>query len=416
MEVSEEALTEEEAEEGPVPRLTSLGDLAAGIAHEINNPLAIMVEEAGWIQDLLEEEEFQQSPNLQEFKRSVKQIQTQGKRCKDITHNLLRFGRKTSSKVEDVQANQLIAEVARAFEKRARDGAVAINTHPADELPIIHVSASELHQVLLNIINNAMDALESSGGTIDISTRTDSGSIIIDIADNGPGISEANLSRIFDPFFTTKSVGKGTGLGLSICYGVVRHMGGNITVDSSPGQGTTFHVRIPAGARAVDDTGLTWELSRRRATRLPEAVASSPTTVLVVDDEVPLAEAMSKRLSKRNFTVRTAFGGPDALQHIEAHPGLDVVLLDVEMPEMNGIETMLEIKKTHPLTEVILLSDHTAVESAVEGIRLGAFDYLVKPCDLEEVFDKIRRAKRKKHTQEQKIVEAQIRSIQQRRI
>ena len=416
MEVPEEALTEEEAEEGPVPRLTSLGDLAAGIAHEINNPLAIMVEEAGWIQDLLEEEEFQQSPNLEEFKRSVKQIQTQGKRCKDITHNLLRFGRKTSSKVEDVQANQLIAEVVRAFEKRARDGAVAINTHPADELPIIRVSPSELHQVLLNIINNAMDALESSGGTIDVSARTDSGSVIIDVADNGPGIPEANLSRIFDPFFTTKSVGKGTGLGLSICYGVVRHMGGNITVDSSPGQGTTFHVRIPAGARAVDDTGLTWELSRRRATRLPEAVASSPTAVLVVDDEVPLAEAMSKRLSKRNFTVRTAFSGPDALRQIEAHPALDVVLLDVEMPEMNGIETMLEIKKTHALIEVILLSDHTAVESAVEGIRLGAFDYLVKPCDLEEVFDKIRRAKRKKYAQEQKIVEAQIRSIQQRRI
>jgi two-component system, NtrC family, sensor kinase len=111
------------------------------------------------------------------------------------------------------------------------------------------MSSTEFQQVLLNLMNNAMDAMEKTGGTLDISTLRQNDSIIINLADTGPGIPEVNLSRIFDPFFTTKPVGKGTGLGLSICYGIIKKMGGQIEVTSVIDQGTTFTIRIPTQNR-----------------------------------------------------------------------------------------------------------------------------------------------------------------------
>jgi two-component system, NtrC family, sensor kinase len=226
-------------------KLASIGELAAGIAHEINNPVAIMVEEAGWIQDLLEEDEFQKSENLKEFNRALLQINAQGKRCKEITHKLLSFARKTDSTVQELQINELIEEVINLSSQRAKYSNVSVNTNLDQNLPLIPMSSTEFQQVLLNLINNAMDAMEKTGGTLEIKTLQQNDSIIINLADTGPGIPEVNLSRIFDPFFTTKPVGKGTGLGLSICYGIINKMGGQIDVNSVINQGTTFNIRIP---------------------------------------------------------------------------------------------------------------------------------------------------------------------------
>jgi two-component system, NtrC family, sensor kinase len=226
-------------------KLASIGELAAGIAHEINNPVAIMVEEAGWIQDLLEEEEFQKSENLVEFSRALTQINSQGRRCKEITHKLLSFARKTDSTLKELQINELIEEVINLSTQRAKYSNVSVNTVLDQSLPLIPISSTEFQQVLLNLINNAMDAMEKTGGKLDIGTRRQNDDIIITLADTGPGIPEVNLSRIFDPFFTTKPVGKGTGLGLSICYGIVKKMGGHIDVDSVINKGTTFTLRIP---------------------------------------------------------------------------------------------------------------------------------------------------------------------------
>jgi len=226
-------------------KLASIGELAAGIAHEINNPVAIMVEEAGWIQDLLEEEEFRKSENLEEFERALEQINTQGKRCKEITHKLLSFARKTDSRVQVVQINDLIEDVIELSAQRAKYNKVAIHTHLEKSLPFIHASESEMQQVFLNLINNALDAMDNKGGTINITSRLEGDNIVIDLEDNGPGIHQDHLARIFDPFFTTKSVGKGTGLGLSICYGIINKMGGEINVESSIDEGTTFGIRIP---------------------------------------------------------------------------------------------------------------------------------------------------------------------------
>ncbi|UCF94398.1 MAG: two-component sensor histidine kinase [Desulfobacterales bacterium] len=226
-------------------KLATIGELAAGIAHEINNPVAIMVEEAGWIEDLLEEEEFQPSANLSEFQRALQQIRTQGKRCKEITHKLLSFARKTDSRVQDVQLNDLIEEVVGLSTQRAKYANVTIRTNLENDLPSLRLSHTEIQQVLLNLINNALDAMEKRGGTINIASQRENENIVLEVADDGPGIPNANLARIFDPFFTTKPVGKGTGLGLSICYGIIKKIGGEIDVQSTLEVGTTFRIRLP---------------------------------------------------------------------------------------------------------------------------------------------------------------------------
>jgi len=226
-------------------KLASVGKLAAGIAHEINNPVAIMVEESGWIGDLLEEEEFGESKNLNEFERALKQIKTQGHRCKEITHKLLSFARKTDSRVQEIQINDLIKELVELSEQRAKYGKITIHTDLQKDLPVTYLAQSEIQQVLLNLINNAVDAMEKKGGLLNITTGLEENFVVIKIADNGPGIPESNLSRIFEPFFTTKPIGKGTGLGLSICYGIIQKMEGEIDVESVIDSGTTFRIQLP---------------------------------------------------------------------------------------------------------------------------------------------------------------------------
>jgi two-component system NtrC family sensor kinase len=229
-------------------KLASVGELAAGVAHEINNPVAIMVEEAGWMGDLLEEEEIQNSKNLAEFRRAIGQIQDQGRRCKQITQKLLSFARKTDGKVQDIEINEVLEELVALSAQRAKYALVTIQTEFHQNLPMLKLSLSELQQVFLNLINNALDAMETKGGSLTIESRLDKDRVVVEIADTGMGIPEANLSRIFDPFFTTKPVGKGTGLGLSICYGIVDKMGGKIEVRSRVGHGTTFTVHLPVPA------------------------------------------------------------------------------------------------------------------------------------------------------------------------
>ncbi len=226
-------------------KLASLGELAAGIAHEINNPVAIMVEEAGWMEDLLKDDPQGCFQNSEEFARSLNQIKVQGRRCKEITHKLLSFARKTDPTVKNVDLNELIEDVVALSEQRAKYAGVKIDLHLSNDIPPVTVSPSEIQQVMLNLINNSLDAMEKTGGKIDITSRVDGSFVVIDVADNGPGIPKANLPRIFDPFFTTKPVGSGTGLGLSICYGIVKKMGGDITVNSAKGIGAEFHVHIP---------------------------------------------------------------------------------------------------------------------------------------------------------------------------
>ncbi len=230
-------------------KLASIGELAAGIAHEINNPVAIMVEEAGWIQDLLSEG-IDKADNFEEFKRALNQIETQGHRCKGITHKLLSFARKTDSRVETLQLNEFVTEVVDLLSQKFKYANIDVDVQMAPDLPTIQASATEIQQVLMNILQNAVYAMEKTGGKITIITRADDETISISINDTGPGIPEDNLARIFDPFFTTRPVGKGTGLGLSICYGIINKMGGRIDVASRVDEGTTFTIVLPLDTSA----------------------------------------------------------------------------------------------------------------------------------------------------------------------
>jgi DNA-binding NtrC family response regulator len=136
--------------------------------------------------------------------------------------------------------------------------------------------------------------------------------------------------------------------------------------------------------------------------------------LLLVDDEVPFVETMTKRLTKRELDVISAYTGNDALQTLEKHPKIEVVILDVKMPGMDGIETLKEIKKAYPITEVIMLTGHATVESAIDGMKLGAFDYLMKPCDIDHLISIVKEAAAKKQLHEAKILEARMKEITSR--
>ena len=137
--------------------------------------------------------------------------------------------------------------------------------------------------------------------------------------------------------------------------------------------------------------------------------------VLLVDDEAGFVSTMGKRLTKRNLHVAAALSGEEALEQLRKTTGIDVVILDVKMPGMDGIEALREIKKEHPLVEVIMLTGHATVESAIEGMKFGAFDYLMKPCELDDLIAKVQEAVVKRRKHEDKITEARMREITTRR-
>jgi two-component system NtrC family sensor kinase len=235
-------------------KLAAIGELAAGVAHEINTPLAIMIEEAGWIGDLLQGDSLQSHPDRPEIERAVRKIQTEGKRCKEITHKLLSFARETHFSFVEIDLHALIADVVQIAAKRAEYADVVIRTEIQDDLPRALLPQTELQQVLFNLVNNALDVMESSGGTLTLSVAAEGETLRIAVADSGPGIPKEDQQKIFDPFFTTKPVGKGTGLGLSICYGIVKRIGGEIKVHSAPDRGATFEVSLPLERGSGDAT------------------------------------------------------------------------------------------------------------------------------------------------------------------
>jgi two-component system NtrC family sensor kinase len=231
-------------------KLAAIGELAAGIAHEINNPLAIMMENAGWIQDLLTSDDPDSEENKAEIISSLQTIATQGHRCREITHKLLGFARKTDTTSRVVQVNLMLEDIAGFARQKARYRGVEITLALDPEVGEVEGSPTEVQQIILNLVNNAIDATEKDKGQVLLRSMREKDGVVIEVADNGQGIPPDILPRIFEPFFTTKPAGQGTGLGLAICRDILARMNGSINVDSAPGRGATFRVRLPLGSRA----------------------------------------------------------------------------------------------------------------------------------------------------------------------
>jgi signal transduction histidine kinase len=219
-------------------KMVAIGQLAAGVAHEINNPLAVIL---GFAQGL----ERRIADVGEQFRTPVASMVREALRCKNLVQELLMFSRTARKTDESVDVHELIRATIVLLEARARTQGVAIVQQLAEPTPIIQANRTQLQQVLVNLGTNAMDAMKA-GGTLTIRTRRNGrDDFYMEVADTGEGISDDVMPRIFDPFFTTKEVGKGTGLGLSLVYEIVQQHQGAISVESDIGKGTTMTVRLP---------------------------------------------------------------------------------------------------------------------------------------------------------------------------
>ncbi|MEA3415997.1 MAG: ATP-binding protein, partial [Thermodesulfobacteriota bacterium] len=225
-------------------KLAAIGKLASGIAHEINNPLAVISEKAGWMGDLLTEEDVKNSPNYSELVKSTQDIKKHVQRAKKVISRLMGFARKEDITHENVDINSVLDETHDFLNKKAMFQNIAIMKEFQPDLPNIITDGAQLQQVFINIVNNAIDAINKDG-VIRLITKAQDKGVLVSIADTGPGMPEELQKKIFDPFFTTKPTGKGTGLGLSTSYGIIEKLGGRLTVKSEAGKGTTFNITLP---------------------------------------------------------------------------------------------------------------------------------------------------------------------------
>ncbi|MBA2883044.1 signal transduction histidine kinase [Desulfosalsimonas propionicica] len=233
-----DALIHQEKQMAHADRLASIGKLSSGIAHEINNPLGVI---QGYTQLLLrgESEDSQRRKDLQVI---LKHAQS----CKSIVEDLLNFARRSQPEMADLNIHEVIEETLVFVQHRSKMENIRIYKEFSQNMPNIRMDEKKIKQVLVNLLMNAAHAVEQDG-TITIATRFDESNrrLEIDIADNGYGIEEKNLTRIFDPFFTTKSTGEGTGLGLAVSYGIAKSHGGDIRVQSRVGKGSVFTLLLP---------------------------------------------------------------------------------------------------------------------------------------------------------------------------
>ena len=233
-------------------RLASLGTLAAGVAHEINNPLAIIRESAGWMRQLFAKDELKDIPRHDDFVKALDKVEKSVERAGRITHQLLGFVGKSESTLSEVNLVELIEEAIQLISHEVQNRNIHIVRQMEPPPEPTWSDPYQLRQVLLNLLTNAMHAVNSEG-TITIAIENVGDCRTITVSDTGPGIPRENLDKIFEPFFSTKSPGQGTGLGLFVSRGIVEKLGGTIEVTSQIGQGASFSIRLPKQKNITDE-------------------------------------------------------------------------------------------------------------------------------------------------------------------
>ena len=249
IEKAEEAFRKRQALEEKVQtvlsdKLAALGKMAAGIGHEINNPLAVIYQITGWMRELLIEEGGQGGKNREEYLTCLTKIDENIRRVREVVHSMLAYASKLEISADEIDVNSIIKKTVSLLDNYARINNIDISTDLTPNPPVIRGNRSELEQVFVNFISNAVDAI-GKDGSIQVKSQQVGSQIAVSIADDGPGIRSDQQSKIFDPFYTTKVTGKGAGLGLWVNYSYIEKMGGNISLKSEMGVGTTFTIRIP---------------------------------------------------------------------------------------------------------------------------------------------------------------------------
>jgi PAS domain S-box-containing protein len=324
-------------------RLASVGTLAAGVAHEINNPLASVIANLelalphlDWLQTKVGDAE-----PLRSLREQINDARESAKRVQGTVKDLKIFARAQEDKRENVDVRLVLDSAVRLSWNEIRHRAKLVKSYGA--VPPVDASESRLGQVFLNLIVNAAQAIPEGKADQNeirlVTTVGTDGDVVIEVHDTGHGMSPEVIERLFTPFFTTKPVGFGTGLGLSICHRIVSSLGGQITVESKPGRGTMFRVSLPAARRQVS------------LITPPPAAASAPPPrrgrVLVIDDEPMMAKVLHRTLATDHDVV-AVLAAKDALAMIAAGQRFTVILCDLMMPHVTGMDLYAELLRSAP--------------------------------------------------------------------
>jgi two-component system cell cycle sensor histidine kinase/response regulator CckA len=360
-------------------RMEAIGSLAGGIAHDFNNLLAIIL--------CFNDFTLQSLPDGSEHREDLLEVDVASKRAALLVRQLLAFGSKRAAQPVALDLNAIAEGIERMLQRILRESIQVVQTLEPD-LGLILADASQIEQVIMNLVVNARDAMPS-GGKLTIETANvdvdpadtvlcasvKAGSyVMLAISDTGCGMDAATRSRIFEPFFTTKAPDKGTGLGLATVSGIVRQSGGTIAVFSEPGNGTTFKIYFPRElSMAVPPTA--WAPDAVP----PERTVSSE-TILVVEDEEAVRNLARRILSAAGYTVLTAVNGRDALLLCAAHTGnIPLVLTDVVMPQMGGRVFAAKLRQLRPMTKFLFTSGYSDDAIFHPGLLEGGDRFIGKP-------------------------------------